>query len=144
MEVEPILGENPESYMEGSTATYSGIIRKNEKFANKSNLFEQCRTIFNKSYETRVPSENNILMRLLDKSQFLKEMSENISLDFVKGIFRHGKIEVIEEKQVITEENQDLNYMVIILDGRLGVQKSSFGFRDEKGQRARGKDTIEV
>ena len=40
MEGEHLLGENPESYMEGSALTYSGSMRKDEKYANKSNLFE--------------------------------------------------------------------------------------------------------
>ena len=60
-------------------------------------------------------------MRLLDKSEFLKELSETISLDFIKGIFRHSKIEIVQERQVITEEDQDLNYMIVVLDGKLGL-----------------------
>lgn len=34
--------------------------------------------------------------------------------------------------------------MVIVLDGKLGVQRSSLVMRDEKGQKVRGKDTIEI
>jgi hypothetical protein len=48
--------------------------------------------ILNKSYESRVPGENNTLLKLLEKSNFLKELSENVSLDFLKGIFRNAKI----------------------------------------------------
>ena len=34
--------------------------------------------------------------------------------------------------------------MVVVLDGKLGLEKSNLGLRDSKGQRSRGKDTIEV
>ena len=119
--MEQSLGENPESIMESNTATYSGIMRKNEKYANKANLFEECQNILSKAFENRLPSENSTLLRLMDKSSYLKDLSENISLDFVKGILRNAKIEIIDEKQIITEEEQDLNYMVIVLDGKLGV-----------------------
>lgn len=50
MQPEPILGENPENYMESSALTLSGAMRKNEKYANKRNLFEECKTILEKSY----------------------------------------------------------------------------------------------
>jgi hypothetical protein len=46
--------------------------------------------------------------------------------DFLKGILRHAKLEMVDERQVIVEEDQPLNYMVIILEGKLAVEKPSF------------------
>lgn len=40
-------------------------------------------------------------------------------VDFIKGIQRHAKIEMVEERQVIVEEDQPLNYIVIVLEGKL-------------------------
>jgi hypothetical protein len=72
----------------------------------------------------------------------LKELSENVSLDFVKGILRNARIETIGERQVIAEEDRDLHYMVIVLDGKLGVEKPSFDISSQSVRKGRGKDTI--
>ena len=34
--------------------------------------------------------------------------------------------------------------MVIVLDGQLGIEKSTIVARDDKGQRMKGKDTIDA
>ena len=39
----------------------------------------------------------------------------------MKGIMKNAKIEMIEERQVIIEEDSNLNYMVILLEGKLAV-----------------------
>ena len=49
-----------------------------------------------------------------------------VGLDFVKGILRHAKLEMVDERQVIAEEDQPLNYMVVVIEGRLAVEKASF------------------
>ena len=54
-------------------------------------------------------------------------MAEAVSPQFVKGIMKNAKIEMIEERQVIIEEDSNLNYMVILLEGKLAVQKNSMG-----------------
>jgi hypothetical protein len=74
----------------------------------------------------------------------LKNLSDNISLDFVKGVLRNAKIEIIDEKQVIVEEDSDLDYMVIVLDGKLGIEKASFSIPTKTIESGKGKDTIEV
>jgi hypothetical protein len=43
----------------------------------------------------------------------------------VKGLLRNAKIEFVDERQVIVQEEQPLNYMVLVLEGKLGVEKSS-------------------
>lgn len=55
-----------------------------------------------------------MLLKLIDKSEFLKEVSEIIGLDFVKGILRNAKLEIVDERQVIVEEDQPLNYMIVL------------------------------
>lgn len=62
----------------------------------------------------------------------------------MKGIFRNAKIEIIDEKQVIAEEDDDLNYMVIILDGKLGIEKSSFHIPQKTIESGKGKETIDA
>lgn len=42
-------------------------------------------------------------------------MGEVAGLDFVKGILRHAKLEIVDERQVIAEEDQPLNYMVVVI-----------------------------
>lgn len=64
-------------------------------------------------------------MKLVEKSEFLKEVADIQSLDMVKGILRNAKIEFVDERQVIAEEGQSLNYMVVILEGKLAVEKSN-------------------
>lgn len=74
----------------------------------------------------------------------MRELSENISLDFIKGIFRNAKIEIIDERQVIVEEDDNLNYMAIVLDGKLGVQKPSFFIPSNTIESGRQKETIDL
>jgi len=42
-------------------------------------------------------------------------LAELHGLDFVKGVLRNAKMEFVDEGQVITEEEQDIKYMVILL-----------------------------
>ena len=67
-----------------------------------------------------------MLLKLIDKSEFLKEVSEILGLDFVKGILRNAKLEIVDERQVIVEEDQPLHYMIVLLEGKLGIEKSNF------------------
>jgi hypothetical protein len=62
----------------------------------------------------------------MEKTEFLKEMADLQGLDFLKGIFRHAKLEIIDERQVIAEEDQHLNYMIVLLEGKLAVGNSNF------------------
>jgi hypothetical protein len=54
--------------MDNSNLTLSGAMRINDKYANKGSLFEECRSILSKSYESRLPGENHTLFRLLERS----------------------------------------------------------------------------
>jgi hypothetical protein len=42
-------GENPEIYID-QAATFSGIMRKNDRLSNRKNLFEECRHILSKAH----------------------------------------------------------------------------------------------
>lgn len=44
----------------------------------------------------------------------------------MKGLLRNAKIEIVEERQVIVEEDQGLDYVVVLLEGKLGIKQSSF------------------
>lgn len=44
-----------------------------------------------------------------------------VGLDFVKGILRHAELEIVDERQVIAEEDHPLNYMVVVIEGKLAV-----------------------
>ena len=120
------IHENPETPIDMSVS-YSGMVRKTLRLANKKTLFDECKAILNKSHDSRTPAEVQNLMRLNERNEFLKEMAEAVSPEFVKGIMRNAKIEMIEERQVIIEEDMNLNYMVIVLEGKLGVEKNSMG-----------------
>lgn len=90
-------------------------MRKSHRIAHRASLFEECRYILKKTYESRLPMENHLLLKLIDKSEFLKEVSEILGLEFVKGILRNAKLEIVDERQVIVEEDQPLHYMIVLL-----------------------------
>lgn len=73
----------------------------------------------------------------------MRESAENVSIDFLKGIFRNAKIEIIDQRQVLVEEDNDLNYMVVVLDGKLGIERSSFAIPAKTIESGKGKKTIE-
>lgn len=108
------------------------MMRKNERLSNKQNLFEQCKNIFLKPHENRTPSENQTLLLLIDKSELLKELADVLGLEFIKGILKNAKIETIDERQVVAEEEQNIKYMVIVLEGKLGVERNSLAQDDAK------------
>jgi len=54
----------------------------------------------------------------------LTEATELVSYDFVKGILRNAKIEMIEERQLIVEAETPISNMLIVLEGKLGVEKN--------------------
>jgi 5-deoxy-D-glucuronate isomerase len=43
-------------------------------------------------------------------------------MEFVKGMLRNAKMEFVEEGQVIAEQQQDIKYMVVLLEGKIGVE----------------------
>lgn len=45
----------------------------------------------------------------------------------MKGILKNAKLQTIEERQVIAQEDQEIKYMVVVLQGKLGVEKSIYG-----------------
>jgi hypothetical protein len=79
-----------------------------------------------KPHESRSPTENQTLLKLVERSEFLKEVNDIQGLDFLKGILRHAKLEIVEQRQVIVEEDQHLSYMVVVLEGKLAVERPSF------------------
>lgn len=79
-----------------------------------------------KTHESRSPTENQTLLRLVERSEFLKEVSDIQGIDFLKGILRHAKLETVEPRQVIVEEDQHIRNMLVVLEGKLGVEKPSF------------------
>ena len=68
------------------------MIRKTERFSNKRTLFEECRTILQRSHENRIPAENQTLLQLVEKSDVLRELSDLYGQDFIKGLLRNAKI----------------------------------------------------
>ena len=40
----------------------------------------------------------------------------------MKGVLRNAKMEFVEEGQVIAEQQQDIKYMVVLLEGKIGVE----------------------
>ena len=45
----------------------------------------------------------------------MKEVNDIQGVDFLKGILRHAKMEIVDQRQVIVEEDQHLNYMMVVL-----------------------------
>lgn len=62
----------------------------------------------------------------------LKELADVLGIDFIKGILKNAKIETIDERQVVAEEEQNIKYMVIVLEGKLGVERNSLVQDDAK------------
>jgi hypothetical protein len=48
----------------------------------------------------------------------------------VKGLLRNAKLEFVEEGQVIAEQQQDIKYIVVLLEGKLGVE----GMGEDEGK----------
>lgn len=51
----------------------------------------------------------------MERSEFLKEVNDMQGVEFLKGILRHAKLEMVDQQQVIVEEDQHLNYMLVVL-----------------------------
>lgn len=122
-------GENPECYIDNSI-TYSGILRKTERLANRQTLLEECRAILQRPFEGRTAADNQTLLQLVEKNEMLKELVELYGLDFVKGLLRNAKMEFVDEGQVIAEEQQDVKCIVLLLEGRIGVERAADALPD--------------
>jgi hypothetical protein len=65
---------------------------KSKNIVHRIGLFEECRAILKKTHETRTLAESHHLLKLIEKSEFLKEVTDIQGIDFVKGILRHAKL----------------------------------------------------